>query len=378
MTLETTKFAPAARSTSAQLTADYDLVVRQAVLIRFLSAVSSLVAVLNPERQIVYASEDFLHFRGLTEVAPILGSRPGEAFFCVHSHDEAAGCGTSESCSVCGAVQAFLASRSQKTKISRECRLTVQSPAGAGTLDLDVTATPWELEGREFTVITLQDIGAEKRKRSLERIFFHDIVNTIGGLNGALDLLSDYPDLNEGKDLIDLSYRSSQDILDEVLSFRELRLAEAGELEVHHAEMDAAVVIEEVAEKMRYHSVAHAKMITTVPPLSPLLIQSDRLLVERVLVNMVKNALEATVAGGTVTVGCRLQSEQIVFWVHNRALIPREVQLQIFQRSFSTKAMDRGLGTYSMRLLGETYLKGRVGFTTSKAGTEFTLTLPLA
>ena len=34
---------------------------------------------------------------------------------------------------------------------------------------------------------------------------------------------------------------------------------------------------------------------------------------------------------------------------------------RIFQRSFSTKAeRGRGLGTYSMKLLGEGYLHGRV------------------
>ena len=40
----------------------------------------------------------------------------------------------------------------------------------------------------------------------------------------------------------------------------------------------------------------------------------------------------------------------------------RQVQLQIFSRSFSTKGPDRGLGTYRMCLLSERYLYGRVWF----------------
>ena len=54
-----------------------------------------------------------------------------------------------------------------------------------------------------------------------------------------------------------------------------------------------------------------------------------------------------------------------------------EVRLQVFQRSFSTKSPSRGLGAYSMKLIGERYLKGEVSFTTSQRdGTEFSITLP--
>jgi signal transduction histidine kinase len=58
--------------------------------------------------------------------------------------------------------------------------------------------------------------------------------------------------------------------------------------------------------------------------------------------------------------------------------MPEEIQLQVFQRSFSTKASSgRGIGTYSMKLLGEHYLGGKVAFTSREPeGTEFTVTLP--
>jgi len=58
--------------------------------------------------------------------------------------------------------------------------------------------------------------------------------------------------------------------------------------------------------------------------------------------------------------------------------MPHNVQLQIFQRSFSTKAQTgRGIGTYSIKLLGEQYLGGKVEFTSREPdGTAFVLTLP--
>ena len=68
----------------------------------------------------------------------------------------------------------------------------------------------------------------------------------------------------------------------------------------------------------------------------------------------------------------------MVFSVHNPGVMPDEVQLQIFQRSFSTKAATgRGIGTHSMRLLGERYLGGEVTFVSQEPeGTVFRLSLP--
>ena len=95
------------------------------------------------------------------------------------------------------------------------------------------------------------------------------------------------------------------------------------------------------------------------------------------LVNLVKNAVEACPEGQSVTVGCAPQEDKVRFTVHNPAFIPREVQLQIFQRSFTTKGAGRGLGTYSVKLLTEQYLQGQVGFTSSpEQETVFFVTLP--
>ena len=53
--------------------------------------------------------------------------------------------------------------------------------------------------------------------------------------------------------------------------------------------------------------------------------------------------------------------------------------MQIFQRSFSTKGQPgRGIGTYSIKLFGETYLGGRGFVSPAEApeGTTFSIVLP--
>ena len=90
-----------------------------------------------------------------------------------------------------------------------------------------------------------------------------------------------------------------------------------------------------------------------------------------------KNALEASRAGERVTIWCDC-GQRTRLHVHNPAAMPDAVRLQIFQRSFSTRAgRGRGVGTYSARLLVEKYLGGTLTFVTApETGTIFTIDLP--
>jgi signal transduction histidine kinase len=97
----------------------------------------------------------------------------------------------------------------------------------------------------------------------------------------------------------------------------------------------------------------------------------------RVLINLVKNALEAVEDGATVKLGAYSDRDSVYLTVHDAAVIPPDVQLNIFSRSFSTKGSGRGLGTYSIKLISEKYLNGQVSFVSNaEAGTRFTVRYP--
>ena len=93
---------------------------------------------------------------------------------------------------------------------------------------------------------------------------------------------------------------------------------------------------------------------------------------------MLTNAFEATPEGGEVKLWVEDAEEVVNFCVWNCRGIPEDVARRLFQRNFTTKeGSGRGLGTYAMRLLGETYLQGKVDFVTSATeGTLFRLCLP--
>ena len=88
---------------------------------------------------------------------------------------------------------------------------------------------------------------------------------------------------------------------------------------------------------------------------------------------------EATENEGIVKLWVEKKEENILFKVWNSQVISSKVAKRIFQRNFSTKeGAGRGLGTYSIKFFGETYLKGKVDFTSSKGrGTIFVIMLPV-
>ena len=92
---------------------------------------------------------------------------------------------------------------------------------------------------------------------------------------------------------------------------------------------------------------------------------------------MTKNALEASNPEETVVLSVRKNGNMSCFSVWNSAYMPDEVQKQVFKRSFSTKGFGRGIGTWSVKLLAETYLRGRVSFRSSpEEGTVFFAEIP--
>jgi len=202
------------------------------------------------------------------------------------------------------------------------------------------------------------------------------VLNTVGGLRGFVELLLE-SEPEEIPDVASTVSKISGQLIEEIETQRSLLAAETNELAANLEELKTREILEELAVVYRRHEVAGDKSITIAADSESLVFRSDHALLSRVLGNMLKNALEATPAQGNVTLGVRRDADQVEFRVNNPAFMPRDVQLQVFSRSFSTKGAGRGIGTYSMRLLASRYLRGAVDFSSSEAqGTTFRLRLP--
>lgn len=288
------------------------------------------------------------------------------------------GCGTSENCRVCGAVNTITASIRENKKVINECRITTDNEGIEEYFDFEVTATPFTWRGEKYTIFSIADISGIKRKRMLERIFFHDILNTAGNLKGITELLQRVDDPDKQHELMGLMKRVSNELVEEINEQRQLSAAESGELNLSFSIINTIELLRALVDQFETHN-KHKYNLILEKDSHDFSFSSDKTLLSRIIKNMIKNALEASNEGDTVSVKAKRLGQTIRFSVHNPNFIPRNIQLQIFKRSFSTKGNDRGLGTYSMKLLGERFLKGKVYFTSSEAlGTEFFFELPFA
>lgn len=371
-----TYFAPAGRESAGELQRKRGAVNRDATLRAMLDAMPSWVFVLNAQRQLVTANSALLELVGRTE-DELVGSRPGEIIGCVQAARGPDGCGTARPCIDCGVVRTLLQAQNTGRTVTGDCRLRVESPSSGCALEMRVTATPMEINGEALTLVALEDIGDRSRLAVLTRVFFHDVMNTVVGLKAHFQVMASKAARGavDPEEIAGLE-KYLDELSDEIRSQRELMLAEAGDLKVDAAEIRTGEFVQRLREM---HSTGDNGNATVVlGEVWDGAMTSDQTLLGRVIGNMLRNALEATQSGRKVTLSCRDCGQDVRFLVHNHEVMADEVQRQVFLRSFSTKAATgRGIGTHSMKLIGESYLLGRVSFeSVDGSGTTFWIDLP--
>jgi signal transduction histidine kinase len=349
------------------------LILDTGLLETFYDAMTELVLILNRQRQVVFCNKQWAQLVGVKDRRVLYGRRIGEAMGCANSHSSG-GCGSGEGCAFCGALQATLTVQQQSQPGLRETQFLRGHPPEA--MDILVRTTPLTLDGEPFTIVAMSDISHLKRRRALERIFFHDLLNTVASMRLISDLLV-HTKPDKLKDMAGRVGHGVRRLMEEIASQRDLMAAEGNELAIHPLEVRSLELLKQVVEDYQDFAAPRRCRLVVDAASEDVLFSIDITILSRVVGNMLKNAIEASDDGEVITAGCKGGDSNVTFWVHNRAFIPREVQLQLFKRSFSTKGLGRGLGTYSMLLLTEKYLKGHVSFTsTQDRGTTFTVALP--
>ncbi|MCL2623913.1 MAG: sensor histidine kinase [Planctomycetaceae bacterium] len=380
-----TYFAPPERLSGDEIAAQMERILQQEMLVTAFDAVPITMVILNGHRQIIGANSLTKSQFG-DNIRTVLGKRPGEAFGCVYAPSGPGGCGTSKACVTCGAVQTILHSYKTGERATGECCL--ESVGQDGTihcLELKITVSPFKIDEETYYSLILEDNSQNKRVEVFQRLFFHDVLNTIGCIMGYVDILLEddcacdqelygEPD----NECISLLAGLCEQLHDEVSAHRQLICAENSDLAVQPVAIPPQELLKALATHYQKHEIGQGHILTVLPSTERLVV-SDRLLLMRVLGNMTKNAIEACPPGSTITLSAIEDGENITFSVNNPGVIPEKVRYQIFKRSFSTKQnVGRGIGTYSMRLLGEKYLGGKVDFLSDdETGTTFRITIPI-
>jgi len=343
----------------------------------FFDALPNMILGLNAQRQIVFANTAALKFFSFRSIEQALGLRPGEAAGCVNADIVDGGCGNSRHCRNCAALAAILNAIEGN---SDTCQVNVirRSHTHLEGIDLQVDASPVIIGVESYVVFAITDISHEVRRRSMEQIFFHDVLNLAGGIRGLTEILKDSVPETCSMEM-GILHSAMESLVDEILAQRELTAAENGELVPDLKPANSLQLMQSLVHVYTSLPVARGRILAVAADSEDIDFVADGRLLQRVLGNMLKNALEAEEEGVVITLRSWREQDSLLFSVHNPGFIPSEIQDDIFHRSFSTKSKTRGLGTYSMMLLAEQYLHGRVGFTsTPEHGTFFTVTLPFS
>jgi signal transduction histidine kinase len=364
--------APRERAASDVIRAEAALLAAVPLLKKILDSLPVMAAVLNVQRQVVLANERLVQFAGARSADELEGLRPGELLDCVHARETEYGCGTSESCSVCGALRAILLAQLRRGD-TELCRMRRHAGAGEEPLELEVWATPLDLLDGHFTLLALADASA-----AVERDWLTDEL-----LPRALELSVEVEALASAlagdsgvprERTIALLHATARRLTAVLREHADLPAAEGGVLVAVPERVRPRDLL--VAVAADFEAGRGGRAIEIDPVADDLVLMTDPGLLGRVLAKLVANALEATPPGGAVHIGCRRDGDHAEFFVHNPGQIPRAAQLRIFQRGFSTKGPGRGYGMYLARLIAERYLAGAVSLQT-EAGTVFSVRLPL-
>jgi signal transduction histidine kinase len=366
------------RPENEALAADVRAAAVNPVIDALLKTVSGLLAVLNENRQILAVNNAFLNLLGIEDIEHVLGLRPGQGIGCIHRNADNGGCETSAKCATCGATIAMVSCLEGNEPVEKECALTVEQNGKKKDLFLRVRACPITIDGRRMILLFLQDITRQQQWEALGRVFFHDLSNIIYSLVASSEILLDEPDIAD-REAVRRIHRLSLRLAREVQMQKHLtQMADADyQLTIQSITVDR--LFNELETTFANHPAATNRSIVFIDRHRELSFKSDFYLLVRVLANMVTNALEAANPGQSIKVWASPSDRHLAFCVWNHQAIPANVVDRIFQRNISTKAdSGRGLGTYSMKLFGETFLNGKLDFSTSEAeGTVFCFSLPM-
>ena len=377
-----TYFAPAERATPEELEQDIARVSNNPVIDGLLHSVGGVLAVLNSDRQILAVNDSLLASLGIGDAQAAFGLRPGEALQCVHAHEAPHGCGTTRHCASCGAAIAIVASLENNVPVEKKCIIRAQKNGGETDLCFMIRACPVTADGQRYLLLFMQDTTIQEKRAALERAFFHDINNILSGLLGASELLLlKHESAGEGLPLVKIIKQLTTRLANEVTIQRSLVHSGLADLQPAVQAVDVPELLSEVQSLFATHSAAQGKTlhIERLPGDVPT-IHTDGSLLLRILSNMLTNAFEASEPGDTIRLWLEKDEDKLCFCVWNRKAIDETVRLRIFQRYISTKeGVGRGTGTYTMKLFGETFLNGTVGFVSSAVdGTVFRLCLPIS
>jgi signal transduction histidine kinase len=184
---------------------------------------------------------------------------------------------------------------------------------------------------------------AEAQTRRLQSVgakVAHELKNPLSAIKGLCQLIARTPASDRTAArlaVVDAEIARMETILAEYLSFS--RPLEDVRIEI----IDLATISKDVVDVLAGRAAQSVVELTSSP--DPVPFHGDSRRLREALINLVANALEATPAGGSVSITCKVQGEGAVIEVHDsgRGITPEHLA-RMGTSFFTTRANGTGLG----------------------------------
>ncbi len=236
---------------------------------------------------------------------------------------------------------------------------------GSNELYLTIQATELRIRGSDVKLLTLQNIQPELQKQELEawqnltRVLRHEIMNSITPISSLTSTLKDVlnyelekknghyelkaegaEDLKEGLETIENRSKGLIKFIDAYREYTSLPKPKLKSVRLKELIDKVGVLMtpDMKAKKINFHYLCNSEYLT---------IQADEEMIEQVLINLIKNAIEAvaeTPQPRIHLVGSYDESSVKIEVTDNGAGIIKEAIEKIFVPFFTTKRTGSGIG----------------------------------
>ncbi|MBF0175440.1 MAG: hybrid sensor histidine kinase/response regulator [Magnetococcales bacterium] len=202
---------------------------------------------------------------------------------------------------------------------------------------------------------------AEKIRGQVEQITRHDMKSPLNGIIGFTELLLAADDIAaEHKESLLIIRQDAYRALHMINLSLGLYRMEQGTYHLTPKEVDLIATMKNVRQDLDTlfctFRVTSVVLLNTFPvgENDRFLVMGEEMLCYSVLANLVRNAVEASPMGGSVTLSMWEEESMNVVSIHNRGGVPEAIRDRFFDRGVTHgKKSGTGLGTYSAKLIVE-------------------------
>jgi signal transduction histidine kinase len=234
--------------------------------------------------------------------------------------------------------------------------------------------------------LQLQVKKLEDLKDSLTHMIVHDLNNPLAAVSGNLQLLQLLCNEKLSKDESDClkqAFDSSEELKMMIANLLDINKMEEGELKLNYENFRLQELVREVVRQMQISASRQSKSVSLEADCEIPGISADKVLIKRVIANLISNAIKYTPENGSVIVkvDCRNENSDLYIEVRDSGPgIANEYREKIFEKfaqvQDSRARLGHGLGLTFCKLAveahgGKIWVESEVG-----KGSTFCFTIP--